>query len=238
MDSRIITFFGSVISSDLRLQAELEYVEDCLRGNLPDVDLLVRHAPNPEHFLRVSNVHETGHATRVLVLSEIIGRLYNLGRTRDKADLKVVREAAAAHDYRRVADHGDPKHGIRGRKFYLDHLVNGNDAYCSDHADCVDHDKVAYSIEWHAPDDSYAPHMTPELMCLKDGDNLDRVRGVQFGFRLNPNYLRTDDAQKLVAVAEYLFRLSNALYMSNGYARSESVIEAARLMGLVEEKSR
>ena len=35
---------------------------------------------------------------------------------------------------------------------------------------------VAYCCRWHVPPDASAPGMTPELVCLKDADALDRVR--------------------------------------------------------------
>jgi hypothetical protein len=48
--------------------------------------------------------------------------------------------------------------------------------------------------------------MTPELMCIKDADGLDRVRIND----LNPSFLRTETARLLVAQAWDLYRATES----------------------------
>jgi hypothetical protein len=58
-------------------------------------------------------------------------------------------------------------------------------------------DQILYCCRWHDVDDAGIPHMTPELVCLKDADGLDRVRIND----LNPDLLRSEYARSLVSDA-------------------------------------
>ncbi len=219
---------------DSRLKAEMDFVAERLSGYFPTLDEVADVQPKQDHFLYPnSEIHGIGHVTRVLVLSEILARLYNvMQRTNGNhaVDLAPVRRAAMAHDYGRVNDGYDPEHGTRSSVFYLDTLA------VSDVAG-VDHELVAYSITWHVPFDDEAPYMTPELQILKDADGLDRVRVAHIGQGTRPDLLRTAHAPFLITTAEYLFRLSNAVYLSNGHDKYSAVMAAAKIMGLVQDKS-
>jgi hypothetical protein len=61
-----------------------------------------------------------------------------------------------------------------------------------------------YCMRWHAPEDATCPLMTAELMVLKDGDSLDRVRLGDF----DPHYLRTPYLVGEQARATQLWRAS------------------------------
>lgn len=54
----------------------------------------------------------------------------------------------------------------------------------------------------HETSDRDIPVMTPELMCIKDADGLDRVRIDD----LNPSFLRTETARLLAIQAWNLYR--------------------------------
>ena len=63
--------------------------------------------------------------------------------------------------------------------------------------------------------------MTPELMCIKDADGLDRVRIND----LNPSFLRTETARLLVAQAWDLYRATES-----ADDPWEAVLEAASVL--------
>jgi hypothetical protein len=64
---------------------------------------------------------------------------------------------------------------------------------------------LCYCCQWHVPNDHKAPMMSTELACLKDADNLDRVRLDDLDVR----YLRTPIAKALVPQAKLLYGRSH-----------------------------
>ena len=231
MDSILQDIFDFCVRQDARIRAELAFITQHLSGYFPLSDDFADVVPQRRCFLRdETGIHGIGHVVRVQVLAEILARMYNNlpgVNTHDLVDLAVVRRSAMAHDYRRANDGRDAEHGSRGAKFYLSTLAPADTA-------SIDHELVAYSIEWHVPDDYKAPHITPELMILKDADGLDRVRIAHMGCGTNPDLLRTAQAPFLQATAVYLFRLGNAAYISNGHDEYSAVMAAAKIIGLVQ----
>jgi uncharacterized protein len=111
--------------------------------------------------------HGVTHATRVLVWAEQAAR--HLQAQGVALDPVVVRWAAILHDCRRQHEGQDPGHGRRGAAWVLTHrdVLGVTEAQAR---------AIAWCIAWHVPDDKHCPHVTAELLCLKDGDSLDRFR--------------------------------------------------------------
>lgn len=157
------------------------------------------YRPHSTWNLRNPNgIHGLGHAARVLVWADQIGQAMLQQGT--PLDLEAVRWAAVLHDVRRVDDGRDGPHGPRSAEWLQ---------VCSDPlpfaADPLRLQRVGYCCTWHTPDDRKAPEMTPELICLKDADALDRVRI----YDLDPSRLRTPWAQALPDQAQELFDASS-----------------------------
>jgi hypothetical protein len=144
-------------------------------------------------------IHGIAHAARVLVWANLIG-LWMIEQGK-RTDLETVRWSASVHDVRRENDGKDPLHGHRSAAWVIE-AKDGRIAELG--AECKG--QLAYCCRWHVPPDAEAPLMTPELMCLKDGDSLDRVR---LG-GLNPSFLRTDIARTLAGQAQFLCATSEA----------------------------
>lgn len=152
------------------------------------------YRPSNECYLHDPlGVHGLGHAGRVLVWSNLIGQwMRERGAT---VDLEVVRWAATLHDVRRVDDGKDPLHGVRCGGWIGEGLNRVLAAAGDEQIQ-----RIAYCCVWHVPPDSHAPVMTPELICLKDADALDRVRLGALDIR----FLRTAFARTLVHQAQFL----------------------------------
>lgn len=144
-------------------------------------------------------IHGVGHACRVLVWSNLIG--YWMLEQGISVDLTVVNCAATLHDVRRVDNGKDPLHGVRCGAW----INEGVDMLFTGISD-EQRQRIAYCCTWHVPPDEVAPEMTPELICLKDADALDRVRLGSLDIR----FLRTAYAITLVKHAQFLCDTSEA----------------------------
>ncbi|NDP60585.1 MAG: HD domain-containing protein [Oxalobacteraceae bacterium] len=143
-------------------------------------------------------IHGTGHAGRVLVWSSLIA---NWMRQQGVAvDLDVVRWSAVLHDVRRLHDGHDPLHGARCGAWIRDGGFAASHGLRASELDARQLEQIAYCCTWHVPPDRAVPAMTPELLCLKDADALDRVR---LG-GLDRRFLRTGLAAALVHQAQFL----------------------------------
>ena len=157
---------------------------------------------------------------RVLILQELIaGQLEREGL---KLDREALRYAAMTHDVGRLDDGKDLEHGTRSAQWIKENLSNKMSPETLDIA--------TYIVHWHVPSDGDAPVMTEELKVLKDADGLDRVRLGD----LDPNYLRTEPAKKLLKVAERLYDLSVAPEGTNEPNSFSAVLSAAGRMGIIE----
>lgn len=133
-------------------------------------------------------IHGIGHAARVLVLVNQIGNfMIEQGVSLDK---EVTLWAAVLHDVRRIDDGQDPLHGQRAAEWVRKSYAHGFFTTLNNHQ----LQQVIYCCTWHVPDDALIPQITPELICLKDADGLDRVRLNDF----NPSFLRTSYARTLI----------------------------------------
>ena len=158
---------------------------------------------------------------RVLILQELIaGQLEQEGL---KLDRDALRYAAMAHDVGRLDDGKDLEHGTRSAQWIKENLSNKMSPETLDIA--------TYIVHWHVPSDSDAPVMTDELKVLKDADGLDRVRLGD----LDPNYLRTEPAKKLLKVAERLYDLSVTSENTDESNSFSAVLNAAERIGIIEK---
>lgn len=189
-----------------------------LRPPVADETAWDAHRPPPGCYLHDAHgLHGMGHAARVLVWAELIAR-----SMRDEGidvDIAAVRWAAALHDVRRLHDGRDALHGARCGVWIGEHGCKALAGLSESRRA-----RIAYCCTWHVPPDRQAPAMTPELMCLKDADALDRVRLGGPDVRM----LRTPLARSLVGQARFLFTLS----MVRGGDPWRAVRDVARHMGL------
>jgi HD superfamily phosphodiesterase len=182
---------------------------------------LDKYEPKIEWYLAPKlsyDVHGMGHATRVLIWADRIGRWMQEQGT--PLDLEVVRWSAIFHDVRRETDGYDYEHGERAANWVEANAFNLPFDFNSQQIACT-----CYYCRWHVPRDEFIPEMTPELQCLKDADGLDRVRLGD----LKVDYLRTNYAKTLVSQAQTLYKLSHYKRLKGEWT---AVREAAIELGL------
>ena len=182
--------------------------------------LLRDFEPKESWLAHDSDLHGVGHLTRVLILQELI--CDELERDNISVNRVALRWAAAAHDVGRHDDGLDPDHGWRSAKWMQDNL---KDVMSPETLDVA-----TYIVHWHVPSDSDAPVMTTELKILKDADALDRVRLGD----LDSSYLRTSVAESLIGLAQQLYDYSQEAIYSGQIESFDSVVKAAKKMGIVE----
>jgi uncharacterized protein len=154
------------------------------------------YRPDPSWFVhKPYGIHGMGHAARVFVWADRIGR--RLQESGAILDMEAVRWAAALHDVGRLSDGIDRGHGSRSAAWIADNR-RVLPAAISDQTIA----RILHCCQWHEIGDREIQLMTPELVCIKDADGLDRVRIDD----LNPEYLRSSPARLLVAEAWTLFR--------------------------------
>jgi hypothetical protein len=159
------------------------------------------HEPDPAWWRHKPwGLHGVTHACRVLIWSEVVAQ-YLIG-TGQSVDLEVVRWSAVLHDCQRVDDGDDFPHGNRCAAWILE----VKDRICPK-LSARQTELLRHSVKWHVPHDNKCPDFTPELMCLKDGDGLDRVRLGDF----DPAYLRTPALKNAQADATTLMQQTVAL---------------------------
>lgn len=157
---------------------------------------------------------------RVVILQELIAEQVEKSGT--KLNREALRFAAMAHDVGRRDDGTDPQHGRRSAEWMRVHLASMMTPEVLDVA--------TYIVEWHVPADSEAPVMTTELQILKDADGLDRVRLGD----LNPAYLRTMAANKLIEIAQLLYEYSLPVRPVVQPETFADVVRAAKMIGVVQ----
>jgi hypothetical protein len=161
------------------------------------------YRPQPSWFThKPHGIHGIGHAARVLVWADLIAR--RLQACDISLDLEAVRWAAVLHDVGRLSDGIDRGHGSRSATWVKNNrgslpIVPPGDCVSLSGDDTIE--RVLTCCQWHEIGDGEIPAMTPELMCIKDADGLDRVRIND----LNPAYLRSGPARLLVEDARALF---------------------------------
>jgi hypothetical protein len=145
-------------------------------------------------------IHGLNHAARVFVWANMIGR--QLHATGVSLSIEAIRWAAVLHDVGRLSDGIDAGHGERSAAWVAGHRDRLPMALEDDVIE-----RVLYCCRWHDTRDKEIPVMTPELICIKDADGLDRVRIND----LDPNLLRTELAKGSFDQAWDLYRLTTAL---------------------------
>jgi len=158
------------------------------------------YRPEPEWWADdPTGIHGIGHTTRVLIWADRVAA--GLEANTIAVDRAVVRWAAVLHDCRRHDDGADPAHGARAARWF--------DAHAADVAPALTPAQVSmvcYCMQWHVPPDRLSPRLTPELLALKDGDGLDRVRLGDF----DAAYLRTPYLHGCEAVARDLWNATRS----------------------------
>ncbi len=153
-------------------------------------------------FHNPEGIHAIGHTRRVLMLSLLLAYLERYSQ----ADAHLLSLAAVFHDIGRENDGYDPGHGLAS----YTRIVKENLLALDDHQD---RETLRFIVENHAiPDrcayqklDRYNLGDVERTLRLydafKDADGLDRVRLGD----LNPDYLRTASAQRLLLAAHQLY---------------------------------
>ena len=161
---------------------------------------LTKYRPSPSWFAHNPyGIHGIGHAARVLVWADLIGRQLQAGGI--PLSLEAVRRAAVLHDVARLSDGWDSGHGARSADWVLQNRDNLPFTLPDDLFE-----RVLLCCRSHEASDRDIPVMTPELMCIKDADGLDRVRIDD----LDPSFLRTETARLLVTQAWDLYRATES----------------------------
>lgn len=154
--------------------------------------------------LFTSAVHGSGHIERVMLLGALLCML----EVEKPEDTALVMDMCAYHDVGRVSDWLDEFHGARS-SYKLEELTGraGEELTI-----------LRAGVEAHSRRDAdmdqvlakYAPENLPRCrrlaILLKDADGLDRVRIGD----LDPDYMRTPSAKRLVPFAEELFKRYSA----------------------------
>jgi HD domain. len=154
-------------------------------------------------FHNPSGIHALSHTRRVLLLSLLIGYLEDYS----KNDRDLLGWAAVYHDIGRTNDGYDPDHGMSS----YDKLIKQNLLELDDDQE---QEILRFLIQNHAiPDQSAYKKLSHYKLtdvdrtlklydAFKDADGLDRVRIND----LNPEYLRTPSAHRLLLAAHQLYR--------------------------------
>lgn len=167
------------------------------KGLLASYEAEVRDMRNSGLYKDTIPEHGIDHAEKVLFNAMLIGDDAGFS----DREMKLLTEAAKWHDSGRTLI--GPEHGISGAQQAGSYLMNGTKY--------SDNMIVQAAIEYHAVNDdvetwnsimkkyniseSDRESATKVAIALKDADALDRTR---FPGNLNPQYLRTNSAQKFV----------------------------------------
>jgi len=157
-------------------------------------------------YFHTSPIHGVRHTERVCFHANALGHYEKL----PEGELRILMDAAKYHDVGRVGkiigDIFDFNHGtLSAKKIERENLVQ--------YESKDDFEILKYIVANHSVDDKKAfPNIKKSkiqdtakaerlLSLLKDADNLDRVRTLD----MNPKYLRTESAKKMVEAASELF---------------------------------
>lgn len=154
-------------------------------------------------FHNPQGIHALSHTKRVLLLGLLLTHLEQLS----DQDRDLICQAAIYHDIGRITDGYDTSHGVASyRKLVAKGLLKG--------IPDAQRESLRFIIELHAVADRAALKQLNKYgltdidrtlrlyNIFKDADGLDRVRIND----LNPDYLRSPGAHKLLLLAHQLFR--------------------------------
>jgi hypothetical protein len=191
--------------------------------------------------------HKEAHLARVLVLSNVLFSWLNtLGLIPEGVDKAVLRDglsgAAILHDLElNGTDYAE--HGIKASETAEEKLsgIISSEAI----------EITKFLCEWHVPDDALIDANLPQwqklvLWILKDADSLDRVRlegvidtdysaeQIQRA-QLNPDFLRSEQAKKLISVAKEFYKRTKNIDEIDPADSCNQVFDQAVEMGLLRQ---
>jgi len=167
-----------------------------------------------------SKVHGVYHNEKVAFFATLIA----LNEECSMKEISLLLKAAIYHDCGRVNDHDETRHGILGAKKFQ--------SLFHDSISAKDMRIISFMIEAHAIADSSIGELLVKYQVskeeqalffkltsiLKDADGLDRIRiSMDLPYsKLNPNYLRTETALKLIKVSHELNECYQKQYFYQG----------------------
>ena len=191
--------WGKQLNGNMKIQALL---------NSPyAIPLLNAYKELDTDILHKSYIHGQGHIERVMLLGALIAR----GEKLTKHETALLLFACSYHDIGRVNDRRDDLHGRRSammieEKGLWEHFGEGSEdelravqaAICTHSINDTMFEELA---EEFGVKEELMPLCRTVCFCLKDADNLDRVRLHD----LDAKYLRSEASQNLVKTAEFIF---------------------------------
>ncbi len=168
--------------------------------------LLLAFATLDRAELYDSRWHGQGHIERVMML----GALIAMGEQFSAEDTKLALFACSYHDVGRIDDSKDDDHGTRSAERIVERkLTNMLEPLEADKLAILQAAIATHSMHDSSIEANMAKYGVPEAQqercrricwCLKDADNMDRVRLND----LDPKYLRNDSSKNMVGTAWYL----------------------------------
>ncbi len=210
-------------------------VRERIGDKLPSLQHLKQFRVQQEWFADPQlayGLHGIAHETRVLVLVNLLARIFPgypfLDYERD-----ALSASAVTHDTQRVIhDDFDLNHGDRAGAWLLDrYLYRKNQD--TDYMATMPPLAIMYAayINTHHEPEDHEDTMSELLAVFKDADALDRFRD-PVGGNFDANFLRFSESRMLIPIAKELCRRSNG-YITGGGDHFDSVLVAAREMGLL-----
>jgi len=170
--------------------------------------LMTAYADLRVDLLYQSGLHGPGHIERVLLLGALIARNEGLS----PADARLLLRCCAYHDLGRVDDWEDPEHGARSASM----LASEAFAFARQALSTAELPILYAAVAAHSRSGKHRCELGERYgvspadftryeeiaACLKDADNLDRVRLHD----LDPSRLRHEESLALIPLAEELYR--------------------------------
>lgn len=155
-----------------------------------------------------SKIHGVYHNEKVAFLVVLIA----LNEGCSMKEISLLLKAAIYHDCGRVNDHDEARHGVLGvyrfRKMFQNSISSEDMRIISFmiEAHAIADSSIKELLEKYQVTESEQPQFLKLASILKDADGLDRIRiSMDLPYsKLNPNYLRTETALKLIRVSHEL----------------------------------
>ncbi len=180
-----------------------------------------------------SKIHGVYHNEKVAFFVALIG----LNEGCSMKEISLLLKAAIYHDCGRENDHDETRHGILGAKKFKNLF--------QEYISLQDMRVILFMIEAHAIADSSIKELLPKYRVskeeqalffkltsiLKDADGLDRIRiSMELPYsKLNPNYLRTETALKLIRVSHELNECYQKQYFYQGKLLKRKLYQKSNL---------
>lgn len=180
-----------------------------------------------------SRIHGVYHNEKVAFFVTLIG----LNEGCSMKEISLLLKAAIYHDCGRENDHDETRHGTLGAKKFK--------ALFQEHISPQDMRMISFMIEAHAIADSSIKELLLKYQVtreeqalflklasiLKDADGLDRIRiSMELPYsKLNPNYLRTETALRLIKVSHELNECYQKQYFYQGKLLKRKLYQKSNL---------